>query len=108
MTKTIILIPSRLGATRLPNKPLLKINNKPIVITAGLEKPDTASEGVRYPNPKKQDSIISAVTSMLKYSLIKRKKPKNKMAITIIISIFIYTLLINYKLAKWMLNIFIY
>ena len=25
MTKTIILIPSRLGATRLPNKPLLKI-----------------------------------------------------------------------------------
>jgi hypothetical protein len=45
---------------------------------------------------------------MLKYSLIKRKKPKNKMAITIIISIFIYILLINYKLAKWMLNIFIY
>jgi hypothetical protein len=27
---------------------------------------------------------------MLKYSLIKRKKPNNKMAITIIISIFIY------------------
>ena len=74
----------------------VKINNKPIVITAGLEKPDTASEGVKYPNPKKQDSIISAVTSMLKYSLIKRKKPKNKMAITIIISIFIYILLINY------------
>jgi len=31
MTKTIILIPSRLGATRLPNKPLLKINNKSII-----------------------------------------------------------------------------
>ena len=26
MSKTIILIPSRLSATRLPNKPLLKIN----------------------------------------------------------------------------------
>ena len=31
MTKTIILIPSRLAATRLPNKPLLKINGKSII-----------------------------------------------------------------------------
>ena len=31
MTKTIILIPSRLGAVRLPNKPLLKINNKSLI-----------------------------------------------------------------------------
>ena len=31
MSKTIILIPSRLGATRLPNKPLLKINNKSLI-----------------------------------------------------------------------------
>ncbi len=31
MTKTIILIPSRLRATRLPNKPLLKINNKSLI-----------------------------------------------------------------------------
>ena len=31
MTKTIILIPSRLAATRLPNKPLLKINGLSIV-----------------------------------------------------------------------------
>ena len=31
MTKTIILIPSRLGATRLPNKPLLKIKNKSLI-----------------------------------------------------------------------------
>ena len=31
MTKTIILIPSRLRASRLPNKPLLKINNKPLI-----------------------------------------------------------------------------
>ena len=31
MSNTIILIPSRLNATRLPNKPLLKINNKSII-----------------------------------------------------------------------------
>ncbi len=32
MNKTIILIPSRLGASRLPNKPLLKINNKSLIV----------------------------------------------------------------------------
>ena len=31
MTKTIILIPSRLAATRLPNKPLLQINGLSII-----------------------------------------------------------------------------
>ena len=31
MSKTIIIIPSRLSATRLPNKPLLKINNFSII-----------------------------------------------------------------------------
>jgi len=31
MSKTIILIPSRLAASRLPNKPLLKINNKSLI-----------------------------------------------------------------------------
>jgi len=31
MTKTIILIPSRLAATRLPNKPLLKINGLSLI-----------------------------------------------------------------------------
>ena len=31
MTKTIILIPSRLDASRLPNKPLIKINNKSLI-----------------------------------------------------------------------------
>ena len=29
--KTLIIIPSRLGATRLPGKPLLKINNRSII-----------------------------------------------------------------------------
>ena len=31
MSKTLILIPSRLSATRLPGKPLLKINNLSII-----------------------------------------------------------------------------
>ena len=31
MVKTLILIPSRMSATRLPGKPLLKINNLPII-----------------------------------------------------------------------------
>ena len=31
MHKTLILIPSRLSASRLPNKPLLKINGKSII-----------------------------------------------------------------------------
>ena len=32
MNKTVIIIPSRLTAVRLPNKPLLEIDNKPIII----------------------------------------------------------------------------
>ena len=31
MSKTVIIIPSRLSAKRLPNKPLLKINGKSII-----------------------------------------------------------------------------
>ena len=32
MSKSVIIIPSRLAATRLPNKPLLKINNKALIM----------------------------------------------------------------------------
>ena len=32
MSKSIIIIPSRLAATRLPNKPLLNINKKPLIM----------------------------------------------------------------------------
>ena len=32
MSNTLILIPSRLAATRLPRKPLLKINNLSIIL----------------------------------------------------------------------------
>ena len=31
MAKTIILIPSRMSASRLPGKPLLRINDLPII-----------------------------------------------------------------------------
>ena len=31
---TIIMIPARLGSSRLPNKPLLKINGIPLIIHA--------------------------------------------------------------------------
>ena len=47
MTKTIILIPSRLGASRLPNKPLLKINNKSL-ITHVYEKGKSTNIGEVY------------------------------------------------------------
>ena len=33
-TDTIIMIPARLGSSRLPNKPLLKINGIPLIIHA--------------------------------------------------------------------------
>ena len=32
MRKSVIIIPARLSATRLPRKPLLKINNIPMII----------------------------------------------------------------------------
>ena len=32
MSKSVVIIPSRLDAKRLPNKPLLKINNIPLII----------------------------------------------------------------------------
>ena len=32
MSKSIIIIPSRVAATRLPNKPLLNINNKSLIM----------------------------------------------------------------------------
>ena len=32
MSKSFIIIPSRLSATRLPNKPLININGKPLIM----------------------------------------------------------------------------
>ncbi len=47
MTKSIIMIPSRLDATRLPSKPLLKINNKSL-INHVYEKGKSANIGEVY------------------------------------------------------------
>ena len=47
MSKTVIIIPSRLSAKRLPNKPLLKINDKPMV-TQVYERAMEANIGEVY------------------------------------------------------------
>ena len=47
MSKSIIIIPSRLAATRLPNKPLININNKPLIIHV-LEKAVKSQIGEVY------------------------------------------------------------
>ena len=47
MSKSIIIIPSRLAATRLPNKPLININNKPL-ITHVFEKAVKSQIGEVY------------------------------------------------------------
>ena len=47
MQKTLILIPSRLSATRLPGKPLLKINNLSI-ISHVLKKAEESKIGEVY------------------------------------------------------------
>ena len=44
MKKTAIIIPSRLGAKRFPNKPLVKINNVPMIIHV-LERAKEAKVG---------------------------------------------------------------
>lgn len=44
MTKTIIVIPSRLASTRLPNKPLADINGKPMIVRV-LEQAQQAQLG---------------------------------------------------------------
>ena len=43
MTDNVIIIPTRLEATRLPNKPLKKINNK----TPKLSKKDLLGETIK-------------------------------------------------------------
>ena len=57
-----------------------------IVITAGLENPDKASAGVKYPNVKRIVSNIIAVTSMENISVTNMMKPKNSNPSTNIMS----------------------
>ena len=56
MSKTVILIPSRLSATRLPGKPLLKINDMSI-ISHVVKKANEASIGDVYVATEDQEII---------------------------------------------------
>ena len=59
MKKAIIIIPSRLAAKRLPNKPLLKIKGKPMIIHV-LEKAKKTNLGEVYvatPDKKIKDVV---------------------------------------------------
>ena len=61
------------------------MNSKAMVITAGFEKPDKASEGDKYPRSSKIVNSNIAVTSILNNSVINRTIPDPRMARTIAI-----------------------
>ena len=67
-------------------KALLMINRNAIVITAGFEKPESASDGVKYPNMKRMVNNIIAVTSIENISVTNIIKPNRSKRITSIIS----------------------
>ena len=72
MTKTIILIPSRLGASRLHNKPLHKINNKSLIINV-YEKGKSANIGEVYVATGDQEIFQEVVKNNGKSILTKKK-----------------------------------
>ena len=66
MTDTLIIIPSRLEATRLPNKPLKKINNKEMILHV-VEAANKAGIGeviVASPNKQIKDLILKNYQDM--------------------------------------------
>jgi len=64
----------------------LMMNKNAIVITAGLEKPERASAGVKYPSTKRIVSNIIAVTSIENISVTNMIKPKKSRLSTNIMS----------------------
>jgi hypothetical protein len=52
------------------------IKRNAIVRTAGFENPEVASSGVKYPNKKRIDKRIIAVTSIENNSVTNKTKPK--------------------------------
>tara|TARA_B100000902_G_scaffold395322_1_gene453649 strand:- start:876 stop:1610 length:735 start_codon:yes stop_codon:yes gene_type:complete len=62
MTEQVIIIPTRLEATRLPNKPLKKINNKEMILHVhdAAKKADIGDVIVASPNQQIYDLITSA------------------------------------------------
>jgi len=61
------------------------MNSKAMVITAGLEKPDMASEGDKYPSSSKTVNSNIAVTSILNNCVTKSTNPQTKRTRTIAI-----------------------
>ena len=76
-------------------KALLMMNKNAIVITAGFEKPESASDGVKYPNIKRMVNNIIAVTSIENISVTNIIKPKKRRTMTSIISGVITILIFN-------------
>jgi|TARA_Y100000992_G_scaffold5928_1_gene3799 Nuf2 family. len=76
-------------------KALLIMNKNAIVITAGFEKPESASDGVKYPNIKRMVNNIIAVTSIENISVTNIIKPKRSRTKTSIISGVITILIFN-------------
>ena len=62
MTENVIIIPSRLEATRLPNKPLKKINNKEMILHVyeAAKKANIGEVIVASPNQQIYELITSA------------------------------------------------
>ena len=76
MTKTLILIPSRMAATRLPGKPLLKINNLSI-ISHVFKRAEEASIGevvVATENQEILDDVKNNPTKYLRAWIEAKKK----------------------------------
>ena len=76
-------------------KALLIINRNAIVITAGFEKPESASDGVKYPNIKRMVNNIIAVTSIENISVTNIIKPNRRRTMTSAISGVITILIFN-------------
>ncbi len=73
MKKTAIIIPSRLDAQRLPNKPLKLINNKEMILHVydAAKKSDSGEVYVASPDQK----IIEKVKSYGGNAILTAKKP---------------------------------
>ena len=72
--KTLVIIPSRLSATRLPGKPLLKINGKSI-ISHVVKKAETANIGEVIVAAEDQE-IVDDVKKNKGQAILSKKKHK--------------------------------
>ena len=72
--KTLVIIPSRLSATRLPGKPLLKINGKSI-ISHVVSKAETANIGEVFVAAEDQE-IVDDVRKNKGQAILSKKKHK--------------------------------